>query len=58
MVKRWLVSVPALCVSLMASAQCLFDSSSCRPDAFYVNMGGAICEFKGLRIMGLGGWIR
>ena len=40
MVKRWLVSVPALCVSLMASAQCLFDSASCRPDAFYVNMGG------------------
>ena len=40
MVKRWLVSVSALCVSLTASAQCLFDSASCRPDAFYVNMGG------------------
>lgn len=30
----------ALCISLTASAQCLFDSASCRPDAFYVNMGG------------------
>ena len=40
MVKRWLVSVSALCISLTASAQCLFDSASCRPDAFYVNMGG------------------
>ena len=40
MVKRWLVSVPALCISLTASAQCLFDSASCRPDAFYVNMDG------------------
>ena len=40
MVKRWLVSVSALCISLTASAQCLFDSASCRPDAFYVNMDG------------------
>ena len=36
---RWSVSVWALCVSFMASAQCLFDSASRRPDVFYVNMG-------------------
>ena len=37
---KWLVGIWALCISLMASAQCLFDSASCRPDAFYVNMDG------------------
>lgn len=37
---RWLVSAAALCISFMASAQCLFDSASRRPDAFYVNMDG------------------
>ena len=40
MVKSWLASVSALCISYMASAQCLFDSASRRPDAFYVNMDG------------------
>ena len=37
---RWLVSAAALCISFMASAQCLFDSASRRPDVFYVNMDG------------------